>query len=92
VQAIADHIAQALAGRRSPPLSTEGAASAQWILMDFGDVVAHIFRSDIRAHYGLERLWADARRVRLPAAQAVASPVAPAPATGKITRRARTRG
>jgi ribosome-associated protein len=34
--------------------------------MDFGDVVAHVFRSDVRAHYALEKLWGDANRVRLP--------------------------
>lgn len=35
--------------------------------MDFGDVVAHVFRKDVREHYALEKLWADAKRVRLPA-------------------------
>lgn len=34
--------------------------------MDCGDVVVHIFRADIREHYGLENLWSDATRVRLP--------------------------
>lgn len=57
-----------LSGQRHPPLSVEGGSTSQWILMDFGDVVAHIFRSDIRKHYGLEKLWSDAKRVRLPEA------------------------
>jgi ribosome-associated protein len=35
-------------------------------LLDFGDVVAHIFRQDARAHYGLERLWSDAKEVPIP--------------------------
>ena len=34
--------------------------------MDFGDVVVHVFRQDARQHYGLERLWADAKRVPIP--------------------------
>jgi ribosome-associated protein len=34
--------------------------------MDWGDVVAHVFRSDVRAHYNLEKLWADAKRVPVP--------------------------
>jgi ribosome-associated protein len=55
-----------LSGQRHHPLSIEGMSTSQWILMDFGDVVAHIFRSDIREHYGLEKLWSDAKRVRLP--------------------------
>lgn len=38
--------------------------------MDFGDIVVHVFRSDIREHYALEKLWSDAKRVRLPAQKA----------------------
>lgn len=34
--------------------------------MDFGDVVAHVFRADVRTHYALEKLWGDAKRLRLP--------------------------
>ena len=34
--------------------------------MDFGDVIAHIFRQDVRQHYALERLWADAKRIAIP--------------------------
>lgn len=56
-----------LTSQRTSPLSMEGTATAQWILMDCGDVVVHIFRADIRGHYGLEHLWSDAKRVRLPA-------------------------
>lgn len=66
VKAIADNIDAALSSQRQHPLSIEGTGTAQWILMDFGDVVTHVFRSDIRDHYGLERLWRDAKRLRLP--------------------------
>lgn len=67
VRAIAEHVDAVLSSRRIPPLNIEGATTAQWILMDCGDVVTHIFRSDIREHYGLEKLWGDAKQVRLPA-------------------------
>lgn len=76
VRAIADHVDQALSSRRHPPISIEGAPTAQWILMDFGDVVFHVFREDVREHYALERLWADAPRVRLTSKDATpATPV-----------------
>jgi len=91
VRAIADHVDHELSSLHHPPLSIEGAAASQWILMDFGDVVAHIFRTDVRAHYGLENLWADARKVRLPDSlhEAAARPAAP---PKPRVRRARKQG
>jgi ribosome-associated protein len=65
-RAIADHVDGILSASGSAPLSMEGTASSPWVLIDFGDVVAHIFRHDVRQHYALERLWADAKRVRVP--------------------------
>lgn len=65
-RAIADHVDGILSSSGSAPLSMEGTASSPWVLIDFGDVVAHIFRYDVREHYALERLWADAKRVRVP--------------------------
>jgi ribosome-associated protein len=47
-------------------MSVEGVQSSTWVLIDFGDVILHVFREDIRGHYALEKLWSDARRVRLP--------------------------
>jgi ribosome-associated protein len=64
--AIADHITSSLSRSGSKPLSVEGTRSAQWVLIDFGDVIAHIFRQDVREHYALERLWADAKRIAIP--------------------------
>ena len=64
--AIADHIDGILSRSGSKPLSIEGRRSSQWVLMDFGDVIVHIFRQDVRKHYALERLWADARRIAIP--------------------------
>ena len=76
--AIADHIDGILALSGSRARSIEGARSSQWVLMDFGDVIAHIFRQDVRGHYALERLWADAKRIAVsdepPAVQPAAAP------------------
>ena len=74
--AIADHIDGILSRSGSKPLSVEGMRSSQWVLMDFGDVIAHIFRQDVRKHYALERLWADAKRVAIPIKPPATEPAA----------------
>lgn len=66
-RAIADHIDGTLSRANRRPLSIEGTTSGQWVLLDFGDVIAHIFRQDVRSHYALERLWSDAKQVPIPA-------------------------
>jgi ribosome-associated protein len=76
--AIADHIDGILSRSGSRPLSIEGTRSSQWVLMDFGDVIVHIFRQDVRKHYALERLWADAKRIAVPGEPPVAQPAATA--------------
>jgi ribosome-associated protein len=48
-------------GRR--PLRREGITDASWILLDFGDVVVHLFDQETRRYYDLERLWSDAPRL-----------------------------
>jgi ribosome-associated protein len=48
------------------PLSVEGLPHAHWVLMDFGDVVVHVFQDDARGLYDLDGLWMDARRIPLP--------------------------
>lgn len=48
------------------PLSLEGLPQASWVLMDFGDVIVHLFHGDTRGYYDLESLWIDAPRVGLP--------------------------
>ncbi len=55
-RAIADAITEAI----GPASSVEGMAHANWILMDYGDVVFHIFQEEARKFYALERLWGDA--------------------------------
>jgi ribosome-associated protein len=47
-------------------LSVEGLPQASWVLMDFGDVIVHIFHEDTRGYYDLESLWIDAPRVPVP--------------------------
>lgn len=45
------------------PLLVEGTTPGRWVLIDFGDLIAHIFTEDVRRFYGLERLWGDAPNV-----------------------------
>ena len=63
VQAIADAIAEQLKKRGVRPMNTEGYANAEWVLIDFGTFVAHIFTENSRRFYDLERLWRDAKKV-----------------------------
>ncbi len=44
----------------------EGKETATWILLDYGDIIVHIFRPDIRQYYALEKMWADAPQVPIP--------------------------
>lgn len=86
VRAIADHIDGSLAQQRIHPLSIEGLSASQWVLLDYGDVVVHVFRTDVRAHYALERLWADAKRLRLPDRPPAPAAAAPRPARSRAAR------
>ncbi|MGA2261139.1 MAG: ribosome silencing factor [Acidobacteriota bacterium] len=63
VQAIADEVEQRLAARGFRPAHVEGYNNAEWILMDYLDVVVHIFSRKARAYYDLERLWRDAKAI-----------------------------
>jgi ribosome-associated protein len=60
VKAIADYIEDGLAKDNIFPVHKEGYSDGNWVLMDFGDVVAHIFLEQERDFYNLEQLWADA--------------------------------
>jgi len=65
MQAIADHISRRLREMRVRPHHIEGeAGNAIWILMDYGDIVVHIFNRESRDYYGLEQLWLDAERIK----------------------------
>jgi ribosome-associated protein len=64
VRTIVEEVERALAARGARPLRREGVGEARWALLDFGDVVVHVFTEAERAYYELERLWKDAPRVR----------------------------
>ena len=66
VQGIAEGVLEALGKRGKRPLGVEGVAEGRWALLDFGDIVVHVFYEELRAYYDLESLWFDAPRVPLP--------------------------
>jgi ribosome-associated protein len=65
VQAISNAIEEALLQSGKRPLHIEGYSSAEWILLDYGDFIVHVFGQASRRFYDLERLWRDARRVEV---------------------------
>lgn len=67
VQAIADEVVEQLKKQGTRPARVEGYNAAEWVLVDYGDFILHVFEDKARRFYDLERLWRDARRVPLPA-------------------------
>ena len=61
IKAIADYIVKELRGQEIKVYHKEGYNSLRWVLLDYVDVVVHIFKQDTREFYGLERLWGDAK-------------------------------
>ena len=59
VVAIADEIEDVMREAGAKTLRREGHSAGRWILLDFGDLVVHVFHQEERLYYGLERLWAD---------------------------------
>ena len=68
IQAISDEIEITLKQLGEKANSIEGYTNAEWVLMDYGDYVIHVFTDKARAYYDLERLWREAREVAVPAA------------------------
>ncbi len=66
VKAIVDSIVQSMKAARVPILGTEGESRGQWVLVDAGEVVVHVFYAPQRSVYDLESLWSDAPRLELP--------------------------
>lgn len=66
VRALADAVEDGMSKRGIEPRRTEGYQSAVWIVLDYGEVIVHIFHEQTREFYSLERLWADAPQIELP--------------------------
>lgn len=62
-QAISDEIGRQLAEIGELPVSVEGYSTAEWVLIDYGDFIVHIFSEAARSYYDLERLWRHAKAV-----------------------------
>lgn len=68
VRAIAEHVEETLAkskAKRLLPFSVQGLSHSHWVLMDYSDVIVHIFEKNTRQYYMLEKLWLDAPRLRI---------------------------
>ncbi len=65
-QAIADEVGLQLKKEGELPGSTEGYEEGEWILLDYGDFLIHIFSPKAREYYSLERLWREARTIPVP--------------------------
>lgn len=64
LKAIGDEIARRLREKGVRPHGRDGFPPSRWIVMDYGDVLIHIFHPELRQRYGLEHLWGDAKRVK----------------------------
>jgi len=66
VQAISDEVYEQLKKAGETAARVEGYKTAEWILLDYGDFVVHVFEQKARQFYDLERLWRESKRVTLP--------------------------
>jgi ribosome-associated protein len=67
VSAIVDSIREfALKGAGAKPFAVDGLRNAEWVAMDYSDVLVHVFLPEIRSFYNLEHLWADAQLTSIP--------------------------
>ena len=64
LEAIADGVEKELTAQGHRVIGSEGQRGGRWVLLDFGDVVVHVFHPEERAHYDLEGLWSDAPMTR----------------------------
>lgn len=65
VKAMADNVEEELHKAVINPNNIEGYTAANWILMDFGDIIVHVFNEDDRLFYDLERIWRDGKTVSI---------------------------
>lgn len=96
VQAVAEAIDKIMVEAGSNALSIEGTSHANWILMDYTDVIVHIFQTDRREFYGLDQLWGDAKKVRFTGAQlsrlTIEPPARPSQRRRSVSSSVRTSG
>jgi ribosome-associated protein len=67
VQAISDEVYETLKKSGHAAARVEGYKTAEWILLDYGDFVVHVFEQKARKFYDLERLWRESKRIEVPA-------------------------
>ena len=65
IQALSDHVEEKLAIQKVQPRNIEGYNTANWILMDYSDILVHIFDTESRGFYDLEHMWRDGKSVAL---------------------------
>lgn len=63
IKAIADEVNEEMSKQGVKPIGREGFATASWVLIDYGDVIVHVFNHESRDFYSIEHLWADAKEV-----------------------------
>ena len=66
VASIADAVEDGLVKNKMKAVNSKGTKNGLWSLLDYGDVIIHIFLKEVREFYNLERLWIDAKRLRIP--------------------------
>ena len=65
VKAIADNVRKLLSKNlKAKPMGVEGETLAEWILLDYGDVIVHVFQRPVREYYDIESLWEDAEMIK----------------------------
>ncbi len=71
VQAIADNIVEGLKKKKVSPLRSEGIATGEWVILDYGEVIVHVFQPAMRQTYQLEELWKTTRKKKVETDQEV---------------------
>ena len=64
VSSVADKVVEAMRRHGYRPLGTEGREAGEWVLLDFGDVLVHVMKPDVRQFYNLEKLWTDSGQTK----------------------------
>lgn len=66
IRAIVDVVQESLSKKKLRPLGVEGRDSGRWVLLDYDDVILHVFKDEARTFYNLDGLWGDAPQIPLP--------------------------